>query len=160
MKTSEEIRARVKAIVAQDEPDFFGVKQGILVFALPFESAKEFLVDTVTRNDWVAAYRNEPACRKEAEGYIEFALSKALSHRGLSASRSVERFNTWAWLLGTPEQADAVARAGYGQYGVPVIREFAERFDLLPTYEAAMNPYLRRMETGMACIDGCEEGCG
>lgn len=160
MKTTEEILERVTRIASGDEPDFFGVKSEILLVSLPYEQVKAYLKDGITRADWAGHVKNEEAQLKDATEYIEFALGKAMNHRGLSANRSVERFATWAWLLGTPEQADAVARAGYGQYGVPVLREFAERFDLLPTYEALMNPYLRRMEEGLTCMDGCEEGCG
>lgn len=60
-----------------------------------------------------------------AVDYLKFAFGKAENHRGLSASRSVDRIGEYLWLLGL--DTDAFEAAEYAQYGVPKLKVAADR---------------------------------
>lgn len=150
-RTQEEIVARGRDIAADD---VFGFRTEVLVMALEFEHAREFLVANTTAEMW-AALTGRPV-DTEAREYYAFALGKMQNHRGISASRSVDKLGEFAWLLGRDDVVDAMAAADYAQYGAPKVRAFAAGFDL----EWPDDPALNRMAEGQPCTPGCEEGCG
>jgi hypothetical protein len=59
--------------------------------------------------------------------YLVFGWSKAADKRGLSASRTIERMQTWLWLLGRDDLADLVANDDlYNPYGMPALIAVSE----------------------------------
>lgn len=149
MRTQDEIVERIKGV----QFDFMGTITGDLVEALDFEHARQFLKPDVTEADW-----HEPAddekVRAVAIDYLTFAFGKAEDHRGLSANRSVEHFETWLWLLGRlPDDWDDIE---YAQYGVPKLVAAA----LALGVEPALTPTLRSMSEGLPCRPNCGDGCG
>jgi hypothetical protein len=85
--------------------------------------------------------------------YMPFALQKAMGHRGISASRSVQHFRVLVWLLDEYGDIDWDA---YENYGMPILKQIAERYAFpFPDSEAAM-----RMANGETCSVGCDAGCG
>jgi hypothetical protein len=82
---------------------------------------------------------------------MAFAWGKARDHRGISASRSVEKMRTWVWLLDDPE-----ITANYQNYGAPILRAICERYG----FPIPDGDDMRRMSEGEPCRDGCDEGCG
>lgn len=84
--------------------------------------------------------------------YLPFALGKAQGHRGISATRSVEKMRAWAWAAGV-ELTD-----NYAQYGVPVLVDVAEKFGISdPLLESED---IKRMARGESCQADCHDGCG
>lgn len=149
MRTTEEILARI----AEVEPtDLFGVERSGLLQGLTMDDAAQFLGTELTEERW-AEIAQDPA--KSIADYLPFAIGKALDHRGLSASRSVDHMRGWVWLMGD-DKFDAVDWSNYQNYGVPVLKRCAE----LVGYDwPADNERLQRMADGLACIPDCEEGC-
>lgn len=150
-RTQEEILERIED--ATDE-DMFGFRREILVDALDFEHAKRFLIAGTTAEEWEAARVDD--FEAAAFGYYVFALGKIENHRGISASRSVEKLREYAWLLGRDDVVTAMDAAEYPQYGAPKVAAFATGFGLVwPT-----DPAMVRMSSGLPCEDDCMDGCG
>lgn len=157
MREHEQIVERIREIDGSGM-DLFGVKVGHLLTQLEFEDAKEFLLPTATPEEWKESMATLEDSRVAAAGYMSFAVSKADGHRGLSASRSVEHYDSWVWLHGTDEQYAAFQSAGYRNYGAPKLKVAAEVFKL--DWAEVSTPAFRRMADGLPCTDDCNEGCG
>ncbi len=97
----------------------------------------------------------EEAVKAELLDYLDFAFGKAINHRGISASRSIQKLSTWAWIL---DLDDLVAFAeddkNYPQYGVPILKKFAEHFEI------EMPEAILDWPDGKPCVPNCDEGCG
>lgn len=115
MRTQQEILDRIEEVKASD---FFGATRGDLIEALEFENAKPFLKEGVTAGEWT--WNDAQGVRKAAIEYMEFAWGKANDCRGLSASRSVDHYRAWMWLLGSDE-FEKLADDEYEFYGQPVL---------------------------------------
>lgn len=152
MKTQEQIVQKVKA-----SESLFGFDREVLITALDFEHAKEFVGEDMTKAEWgrLGYPRSEKKLREELVEYLPFALDKADAHRGLSASRSVDKVSMWAWLL-DDNAYEKVEAAGYENYGVPKLRAACEAFGI-PFPE---NPEMQRMSKGLRCTEDCRSGCG
>lgn len=149
-RTQEEILARITAVGGDD---MFGFRFEVLISSLDFEHARGFLQDGVTPEEW----SDEQVTDVEAAafGYYVFALGKIENHRGISASRSVEKLTEYAWLLGRDDVIEAMEAADYPQYGAPMVAAFAAGFGLdWPADEAMV-----RMAAGRPCEDDCYDGC-
>jgi len=152
MRTDEEILRRLGEIKGDD---FFGAQSSELVSRLPFAIARPFLIDEATEAGWKTYGRDRDAIVGEMRGYMEFAVEKATGHRGLSASRSIEHFRSWVWLL-SDEDFSAIDWEDYANYGAPILKAVANRFGIdLPD-----DPRLMRMAEGKICSPDCEGGCG
>lgn len=161
MRTTAEIITRIEAV--QRGGDFFGTQTNDLLAALDFEHAKSYLREGVTAEQWAEAMvATEGGIRDAAAGYLEFAVGKALNHRGISASRSVDHFRAWVFLLGTDEQLAQLESTEYEQYGVPQLAVAAEILEIPMTWDAllAASPELANMAKGEPCEPGCDSGCG
>lgn len=145
MRSQEEIVAKINS-----EDSFFGFGKQVYVSVLDFEHAKQYLKDGVTEEEWAEAQVTD--VRREFETYLDFAIGKALDHRGLSAHRSVEKLNAWSWLMGHDEPIEEP----YPTYGVPILKALAERHDV-PWPQG--NEDLDRMARGEPCRENCNEGC-
>ena len=156
MRTAEEIVNRIKGI----EPEaFFGFQADDLMRFLPFEDAKQFLNAEGVKEFENGKWNQEPLTRegviKIMGEYMDFALSKASDHRGLSAGRSIEHYKAWVWLLGD-EDYKAIDWENYTNYGVPVLRRICEKYKIYFPESSELS----RMSKGLSCREGCDEGCG
>jgi hypothetical protein len=148
-RTQDEIAERIRAV---KDSDFFGFRREVLLDALDFEHARPFLVEGATSTDWRQVTEVEQAARD----YYAFALDKIRDHRGISASRSVDKLTEYAWLLGRDDVVAAMDAAPYPQYGAPKVKAFADGFELAWPDSDDMT----RMANGESCTPTCDEGCG
>lgn len=132
--------------------DIFGFEREVLISSLDFAHAQEFLkledgawCPELTQNDRLMAMKV----------YLAFAWGKARDHRGISASRSVTKLSTWAWILGNDELALAMQEGPYENYGCPALKMLADYYDL----PVPKDQEIQNMIAGVACVPGCEEGC-
>jgi hypothetical protein len=153
-RTQDEILARARAVRAEGE-DVFGFRVEVLVDALDFDHAREFLAPQATKQQW----RQETDHEAHARWYLTFAIGKILDHRSNSATRSVDKLGEFAWLLGRDDVLAAMDRAEYPMYGAPIAKAFADGFGW-PFFDAVTDPHdvqaLARMAQGDECDpDGC-----
>lgn len=151
-RSQAEIVARFTDI---EGDDVFGFRREVLLSALDFEHAKPHLKDGVTEEEWTEARTVD--FNGKAREYLDFAIEKIRDHRGISASRSVDKLGEFAWLLQRDDVVTAMDEAGYAQYGAPKVKAFAAGmgFDW-PTDDELLD----RMAEGFECTYGCQEGCG
>lgn len=155
-RTQDEIVAKAKGIIAEEQ--FLDFRHEVLIDALDFEHAKEFLKEDATEEQWNKQRTMD--VEKEAREYLIFAYGKAEDHRGISAERSVQKLEMFAWLLGRDDVVKAMTDAPYPNYGVPQLYAFAKGMGWpLPTEEQGKKE-LDRMAEGKKCRDNCEGGCG
>ena len=115
MRTQPEIVTHIYDVTAAGD-DLMGWQLEVLVTALEYENAGPWLKPTVTADTW-GPVLNDEVQRALAIDYLAFAFGKALDHRGISASRSVDKLDAWLWLLGL--DVDRYRAAPYENYGVP-----------------------------------------
>ena len=152
MKTDQEILARMKA-----SPSFLGFEAEALLEFLSYAAAKEMFGEKAPPE---AEWAEKPPTREnvlaQMKDYMAFAWGKAEDHRGISASRSVEKFEAWLWLLEDDQLAKDFDAASYQNYGCPKLKLLCERLGFpMPDSEGML-----RMSRGEACTDSCESGCG
>lgn len=164
MRTVDEIVERYKAKIDDPNDDIMGFYREVLAEYIPFDRlADTGAFDTEGLAAWTAEERSrrdaevlatDEAGAAEAARYLEFAFGKALDHRGISASRSVDKMGAHLWVLGHDlTEFDA---AGYAQYGVPKLVVAANLLGVaVPESQAIAN-----MANGDPCRPGCDEGCG
>jgi hypothetical protein len=156
MKTQSEIVEHYRSI---RKSDFLGFQAEVLLSHLSFGSAKEFLKEDADQEKWgVALPLTEEAIKEEMRDYMKFSWQKVLDHRGISASRSVDKMEAWLWLLGDDEMVAFAkdANANYSQYGAPILKAISEKYG----FGIPDDPRAARMAQGLPCVDGCDEGCG
>lgn len=159
-RTQDEIVERYRAI---KDRDFFGFKAGVLVPALDFEHAKEFLKPEATVADWSASGDGRPPLGDtvDIQDYLTFAVGKALDHRGISAGRSTVKLTEMAWLAGLDDAVKAMGQADHAQYGAPILKALAEWGSFVTsTGDPEQDAMFERMAAGDPCVPGCDEGCG
>lgn len=152
MRTPEEIVARCKV-----EGDRFSIAGQFVVEALvpflTFEQARPLLKPDATENGWPTEPLTREAVLSEMRAYMEFAWGKVQDHRGLSASRSVEKIGAWIWLLGDEEILNEFKATDYAQYGAPKLAAACRHYGFpVPEDES-----LACMIAGRPCL-GCESG--
>lgn len=146
-RTQEEIIKRHKGYDFENDPIGF-CRQVLEQFMTPESRSEIFNVH------WVAP--EDPMDLDDyAEWYFNFALDKALSHRGNSAVRSVGKLREIAWLMKREDAIAAMDAAEYKQYGMPKLQAFAKALD--STWVETET--IRRMANGEPCKDNCQEGC-
>jgi hypothetical protein len=148
-RTQDEIKARYEA-----ENDMFGFAREVLAESMNLTSLAAHGYDITQLDGWepVAGDKLETNARE----YLDFAIEKIEGHRGISASRSVDKLTAYAWLLGRDDVVQAMAEAGYAQYGAPKIKAFATTLGWRWPDDVDLN----RMADGDSCRVGCEDGCG
>lgn len=147
-RTVQEIRERIEKIAKRD---LFGTEQSRLIYALPWDDARDYLVKDASRERFEeGAQTPEDGIR----GYLPFAIGKAEDHRGLSAGRSVSHMQGFVWLMGD-EAYGKVDWENYPNYGVPILKQCAE----LVGFPWPSRDGLNRMAVGQPCEEGCQEGC-
>ena len=150
MRTPEEIVQHLRAIRS-----YFGFADEVLVPYLPLVQAREFLRAEAYTDGWTQHPQDADVIKNDMLTYLAFAWKKAEDHRGISASRSVEKMRAWLWLLGDDEAlAFAKADKNYPNYGAPVLAYISRRYSQpMPT-----SPEVMRMVAGLPCRPGCD-GC-
>lgn len=147
-RTQDEILSRFREA---DEDDFLGFRREVLAEAMTLDTLRVALPDAKdlptewTPTDTEAAARN----------YLSFAITKIEDHRGISASRSVDKLTEYAWLLGRDDVVAAMEAVEYAQYGAPKVKAFADCMG----WPWPDGPDLARMAEGLPCEDGCDAGC-
>lgn len=135
----------------------FDFQAEALIGFLDFDKVKHLLKPEVTAEQW--AEDQDPYTREgvidKMRDYFEFAVGKATGHRGISASRSVDKMRAWVWLLGEDGEIDW---DDYPQYGCPILKQVADRYEFeVPELDREA---FERMAVGERCRDDCMEGCG
>jgi hypothetical protein len=131
--TQDQIVARIEKLM-EGNNDFLGKRKECLIFALDFEHAKPYLVEGVEAADWEGPV--DPVAA--ATDYLEFAVSKIVGERGISANRSTDAYGEWVWLaLGDDAFADYEA-VDYGWYGRTQVGWAADMLGVGDQYRAEM----------------------
>lgn len=153
-RTGEEMLARLRDVAPDD---WLGFKREVLLVWMPYEQARALLKEGTTADQWAAAVAEEGDPDTAAQGYLEFAIGKISDHRGISASRAVDKLTEYAWLFGRDDVVAAMDAASYAQYGAPKVKAFAVGMGWpWPADEGE----LERMADGEYCTPDCEDGCG
>ena len=154
MRTIDEVRARFKELDEHKKDPNKGIEDFL---GFQRESLMQFLPECWElegRRDQCPAL-TEDNVRSALVDYLGFAFSKAINHRGISANRSVDKLKTWAWVLGRNDLVEfADDKSNYQNYGVPVLKRFAQAFDVAPP------DFIKNWPDGGPCEPGCEQGCG
>jgi len=164
MKTRAEIVARIDYL-ADGYEDFLGFQRDNLVDALvAFEHAQPYLKEGITKEEWENGknrIRTDEDVLAQMRDYMPFAQGKARNHRGISATRSIERYKAWAWLLGDDLVLEYLGTDdNWGQYGAKMLKYLCGyyKFDW-PADDDILNAQALG-EICPACLDGSESGCG
>lgn len=128
MRTTEEI------INYQDldGPDVFGFDREALVPYLTFEEAESWRAEETTKEQWgeVKPRTREVILDDFKDYMLRIALDKAVSHRGLSASRSIAKLRALAWLMEDEEAVRLCDESEYANYGAPKLRALCDHFEI------------------------------
>ena len=156
MRTTEEIVSRINEV---SESDFFGAQTGDLLECLKFQDAKPFLKDTAEENDWKHIEPTSANIISQMKEYMSFALEKCEDHRGLSASRSIDHFRAWLWLLDDQETLKFIEDGNnYKNYGAPILKFICYKYgfewrnyETMPIrdWKAALNRFTIQFEDRM-----------
>lgn len=139
MRTVDEIRARLNDPARAETLSLFDFGKEVLESR--FLEGGGLLTDEQTK--------------EEAISYLHFAFDKAIHHRGISASRSVQKMREYAWLLGLEEAVKFSEQdSNYINYGVPILKNMAKALGVELPKEIAS------WEDGQPCYPGCSNGCG
>jgi hypothetical protein len=155
MRTADEIIDRMKASTS-----CLGFDREVMLPYLTFAQARPFLKADASEADWPADWGQPEKLTREATlaemaDYMSFAWDKAQNHRGISAGRSIEKMETWLWLLGDDATLAEVEAAGYAQYGAPKLKVICDRYG----FTVPDDEDLARMIVGDPCGQ-CDCGCG
>lgn len=150
MRTADEIVAKID----KKQNELLGFWPEVLIEFLTFDDAKPFLKPEATADEWsTPTVQSREIIIEKMRDYMEFAWGKVENHRGISASRSVEKMEAWIWLLGDDLDLDAI---DYAQYGAPKLAAVCERYGF-PIPDGAE---IKNMINGRPCEPGCGQGCG
>lgn len=153
MRTQEEIVERIHEVKTSD---WMGTQVDDLLDFLTFESAKEFLKPEATKDKWEILELTKDFVLDAMRKYMDFAWEKCLGHRGISASRSLDHFRAWIWLLGDDQVLKDMEETEYAQYGAPQLRMLCEHYGFIwPEGVVAA----QRMSVGKRCGTDYECGC-
>lgn len=125
MKTIKQIIEKIK----NDgfESDFLSFLQVGLIYALPFESAKEFLIeeyqnDAEIEKNWNYLKTDKDVLKAIAD-YVDFTQEKIDNERGRSAERSCQYFIACFWLIDEQfsRELETTYKTNYNPYGQPLL---------------------------------------
>lgn len=154
MKNLNDLIDAVKNYKEQFPEDVLCFGQSDLLEFIPYEHVKDLVNDDVTEEAWNKdiTQPTEENIRKKIISYMDFAIGKAEDHRGLSAGRSINHFQTWTWILGDYDKIDW---KNYANYGAPILKQLCELYSIsFPDIGA-----ISRMADGEKCTGDCQEGC-
>lgn len=155
MRTQREIYDRFRKIASED---LFGFRREVLLTVIADEAIRLLIAAGFLKaNDFDSIpEQTDEQVTQAAHQYLNFAISKILDHRGLSAGRSIEKLSEYAWLLDRTDVQRAMDDAPYPQYGAPKVRAFAQTMKLFWPSDYMLD----RMANGLPCEEGCDMGCG
>lgn len=160
MKTQEEIVSRINEI---KQHDLFGFESTDLLASLDFEHAKPFLKKGLKKEDWKPDSLTDKAVIKIMVEYMDFAIEKAINHRGLSAGRSVAHYRAWLWLIGDNRLIKFIDDdSHYRNYGAPILKKIARKYKA-PLPKGHQGKVFNAMAKGEICPDcasGVNGDCG
>ena len=132
VRSREELIARMKE---EDPEDDFGFKKEALVGFIDYkgaiELAKAGVFNELSQEEvWNESLSllTEEAILSEMREYMEFAWGKANNERGISASRSVQKFEAWMWLIGDDDGLQELSSVEYAPYGKPKLNYISQRY--------------------------------
>ena len=174
MRTQEEIIEEYQRLI--DDKDNFGWRREILSEYLTKDSLKTILkyrgldetdkdvaeLLNLTDEDTERVMRTSEEQQDdyviaEIKEYMEFALYKALNHRGISANRSIEKMSEWLWLLNRAELSKSFEEAEYQNYGVPKLKVICDSLKIVDF--SKLDVKLQNMAKNLQCETNCYEGC-
>lgn len=125
MKTAEELLAYCNK---KQEECGLSFHLDSVLFYMPFELAKSSLKDDVTSDRWAEEYKplTREAIIAEMNDYFDFAMEKAKGQRGISAARSIQKYQTWLFALGDEELSEEIEN--YSNYGLPQLKKIKEKY--------------------------------
>ena len=130
MKTSKELAQIFRSIESADVLGFFG---SVLIPHLEYVDAKGWLKDGVTSEDWIELQTDVPLTRddiiEEMRDYMEFAWDKCEGERGISASRSVDKFAAWLLILDDELWKELQTGRDFCPYGAPLLAKISQKYD-------------------------------
>ena len=122
MKSVDEIKKFMNEV---EEEDFLGAMRSDFIDCLPYDDAKEYLLDSVTADEWEKdCMKSDADIIKRIKEYLPFAWGKAYDERGISASRSIQHFRAWFFLLGEDEFYKKITWMEdneFAMYGKPIL---------------------------------------
>lgn len=153
MRTIEEV---IEYYRRESKNDPLGFEGEVLLPYLSAEQAREFLQEGADLSEWQQAPLLFESIVKQMCEYMTFAWGKVQDHRGISASRSVEKMCAWLWLLGDEEtRAFAKDEHNYPQYGAPVLKKICDKYG----FPVPAGSDIENMVQGKKCSQDCA-GCG
>jgi len=154
LKTTEELVAYYES---KKEDDFLGAIFGDIAVHLPKDVLQPLCADGTDLSQM-----EEPLpCTREyvlkaMKSYMDFAWGKATGHRGISAGRSIQHFESWLWMLGDEEAIAFVQdESHYPQYGCPMLKYICNKYG----FDIPDSDDVKRMCGGQPCGDS-DCGCG
>lgn len=154
MKTFEEIKVKIK----EEENEVLSFFIDTIIDYLPFDVAKEHLKEEYVKNIesgsevWNQKELTRNNIIEDMKNYMEFAWGKVIDHRGLSAGRSVNKFQGWIWVLGEDDKIDW---ENYTNYGAPILKQICGVYG----FEIPESKEVKNMMEGRMCRENCDEGC-
>lgn len=149
-RSSSDIRSFYESVAGDD---VLGFARDVLVLHMDYDDARPWLKPDVEESDWHPLTRDPDAVLAELREYLDFAWTKAIDHRGISASRSIDKLRALAWLAGLDAAVAEMDAAGYGPYGAPKLAALSRAVEVpIPAGDMA-----RRMAAGEPCVPLCVE---
>lgn len=127
MRTVKEVVDRINDPKVRERNSILHFEIATLVDFVPFVDAMEFGVLDREKNEKIGLERakrewnggleelDHDSILESARLYMGFAWGKAADERGISAHRSIQRFQAWTWLLGDFDRIDWSNVDGYGE---------------------------------------------
>lgn len=153
MRTTGEIVSHYREL---KDRDLLGFQAEVLLPYLSADEVRPFCRTGADLNGWKDEPLTEARVLEDMRGYMEFAWGKVVNHRGISASRTVEKMEAWIWLLGRDDLLEAIAGAGFENYGVPKLKVICDSLG----FPVPEGDDISRMSLGQPCRPDCDEGCG
>lgn len=150
-RTHEEIVEKLK----EKQEEFMSFWPELLIGYLPFDHAKSFLKEGVKEEDWEKdriSYDREHILEVMRD-YMVFAWGKVEAHRGLSAGRSVDKFEAWTWFLGDDLDLESIS---FENYGAPKLAKVCEFYG----FSIPNSMEVENMRNSQPCELNCNNGCG
>lgn len=134
LRSQEEILEKMKKITEEQASMDFSVE--VIVYYLNWENIKPYL-----KEEYIEKVENGEEqfnfvtsieeCAQDFLDYMNFAWGKAENQRGISASRSIQKLSTWAWLMGREDISDVLQDDSlYNPYGAPALIKACNMLDI------------------------------
>lgn len=127
VRTIDEVYERLQKGMKSDKIGlYFEFRGKILASYLPKEMLEKIGIEPT--EDFKPLELNEETIINEMKEYFPFAVDKAICERGISASRSVEHYEEWIWLLGDDKFLEEIRETEYAWYGKPILLKIAKKY--------------------------------